>query len=164
VKARDREETQMTGKADFSPDEWKLVAEGPPSAGMIVVTAQRGGAIRESFSMAKAYTEARQEHGASQLLDEIVSAKPEVDRSRRASLEELRADFLQQLRDAVALLEQKATPEELDDYRRFVLAVANRAAEAHREGFLGLSGERVSEAERQAITEIADAVGAEPPA
>jgi hypothetical protein len=154
----------MTGKADFTPEEWKLVAEGPPSAGMLVITAQRGGSIRESFSMAKAYTEARQEHGASQLLDEIVSAKPEVDRSRHASLEELKADFLQHLRDAVALLEQKATPEELDDYRRFVLTVANRAAEAHREGFLGVSGERVSDAERQAISEIADALGAEPPA
>ncbi len=154
----------MTGKADFTPEEWKLVAEGPPSAGMIVITAQRGGSIRESFSMAKAYTEARQEHGASQLLDEIVSAKPEVDRSRHSSLEELEADFLQHLRDAVALLEQKATPEEVDDYRRFVVTVANRAAEAHREGFLGLSGERVSDAERQAISEVAEAVGAEPPA
>ncbi len=154
----------MTGKADFTPEEWKLVAEGPPSAGMIVITAQRGGSIRESFSMAKAYTEARQEHGASQLLDEIVSAKPEVDRSRHSSLEELEADFLQHLRDAVALLEQKATPEEVDDYRRFVVTVANRAAEAHREGFLGLRGERVSDAERQAISEVAEAVGAEPPA
>jgi hypothetical protein len=131
---------------------------------MIVITAQRGGTIRESFSMAKAYTEARTEHGASQLLDEIVSAKPEVDRSRHSSLDELKADFLKHLRDAVALLEEKATPEEVDDYRRFILTVANRAAEAHREGFLGLSGERVSDAERQAISEIAGAVGAEAPA
>ncbi len=154
----------MTGKADFSPDEWKLVAEGPPSAGMIVITSQRGGMIRESFSMAKAYTEARSEHGASQLLDEIVSAKPEMDRTKHTSLEELKADFLQHLRDAVALLARKATPEELDDYRRFVVAVTNRVAEAHREGFLGLSGERVSEAESQAISEVAEAVGAEPPA
>jgi hypothetical protein len=154
----------MTGKADFAPEEWELVIQGPPSAGMLVVTAQRGGAIRETFSMAKAYSDARREHGASQLLDEIVSAKPEVDRSRHASMEELRADFLRHLRDAVALLEQKATPQELDDYRRFVLAVANRVAEAHREGFLGMSGERVSDAEREAISEIADALGAERPA
>jgi len=154
----------MTGKADFTPEEWKLVAEGPPSAGMIVVTAERGGTIRESFSMAKAYTEARQEHGASKLLDEIVSAKPEVDRTRHASVDELKADFLQHLRDAVALLERKAAPEELEDYRGFVLTLANKVAEAHREGFLGLSGERVSEAETQAISEIADAVGGERPA
>ena len=29
----------MTTKAAFSPEEWKVVLEGPPSAGMIVVTA-----------------------------------------------------------------------------------------------------------------------------
>jgi hypothetical protein len=150
----------MTGKADFTEEEWKLVAEGPPSAGMIVITAQRGGTIRESFSMAKAYTDARQEHGASPLLDEIVSAKPEVDRSKHGSLEELRTDFLQHLRDAVSLLQEKATPEEVEDYRRFVITVANRVAEAHKEGFLGLGGERVSDAERQAIADVTDALGA----
>ena len=32
----------MTSKTAFSPEEWKAVLEGPPSAGMIVVTAARG--------------------------------------------------------------------------------------------------------------------------
>jgi hypothetical protein len=38
-----------------------------------VATAQRGGTFRESFALAKAHTEARGEHGESQLLDELVS-------------------------------------------------------------------------------------------
>src|SRR5204862_1438725 len=113
----------MTGKADFTEEEWKSVSEGPTSAGLIVASASRGGSFRESFSMAKACAEARQEHGGGQLLDEIVSAKPEVDRSRHHSIEELRSDFLQHIRDAAALVEQKATPEELDDYRRFVVTL-----------------------------------------
>ena len=33
----------MTTKSDFSVQEWQLILEAPPSAGMIVVTAQRGG-------------------------------------------------------------------------------------------------------------------------
>ena len=37
----------MTSLAAFSPEEWKVVLEGPPSAGIIVVTAARGGMIRE---------------------------------------------------------------------------------------------------------------------
>jgi hypothetical protein len=49
-----REEIEMTGKADFSPEEWEVVLKGPPSAGTIVITAQRGGTFRETFSMAKA--------------------------------------------------------------------------------------------------------------
>jgi hypothetical protein len=144
----------MTGKADFTPEEWELVLEGPPGAGMIVVMAERGGMIRESFSMAKAYTEARRQHGESELLDEVISAKPKVDRSRHGSFEELKEHTLQQLRDAVALLERKATPEEVEDYKRFVVTLAERVAAAHKEG-----GEPVSQAERAAIDEIAAALG-----
>jgi hypothetical protein len=145
----------MTTKADFTPEEWELVLEGPTSAGMIVAGAERGGTIRESFSMARAYTEARQQHGESQLLDEVVSAKPKVDRTRHHSAEERKEYGLQQLRDAVELLERKATPEEVEDYRRFVLNLAERVASAHKEG-----GEPVSDAERAAIGEIATALGA----
>ena len=72
----------MTGKADFNAEEWELVLSAPPSAGLIVATAQRGGTFRESFSIAKAYTEARQRHGDSELLDEIVAAKPDMDLKR----------------------------------------------------------------------------------
>jgi hypothetical protein len=153
----------MTGKADFSPEEWEVVLKGPPSAGMVVITAQRGGTFRESISMAKAYAEARKQHGDSELLDEIASAKPEIDRTRYHSPEELKDHGLQHLREAVELLERKATPEEVDEYRRFVLTLANRVADAHKEGFLGISGERVSEAERGAVAEIAEALGTESP-
>jgi hypothetical protein len=149
----------MTGKADFTDEEWEQILQGPPTAGLIVITAQRGGSFRESFSMAKAYSEARRQHGDSELLDTIASTKPEVDHTRYHSPEELREHGLQHLRDAVALLEQKATPEEVDDYKRFVINLAQRVAEAHKEGFLGLSGERVSDAEREAIEEIAQALG-----
>jgi hypothetical protein len=153
----------MTGKADFSPEEWEVVLKGPPSAGMIVITAQRGGTFRESFSMAKSYGEARKQHGDSELLDEIASTKPEIDRTRYHSPEELKEHGLQHLREAVELLEQKGTPEEVDEYRRFVLTLANRVADAHKEGFLGVSGERVSEAEGAAVAEIAEALGTESP-
>jgi hypothetical protein len=148
----------VTGKADFTPEEWQVVLEGPPSAGMIVVTAQRGGTFRETIAIAKAYVEARKKHGQSQVLDEIVAAKPEIDHTRYHSFDELKDDGLRHLRDAVALLERKATAEELDDYRRFVLNLADEVANAHREG-----GENVSPAERAAIEEVAASVGAAAP-
>jgi hypothetical protein len=144
----------MTGKADFTEQEWKIVLEGPPSAGMIVVTAQRGGTIRETIAMAKAYGEARQQHGQSELLDEIASAKPQVDHTRYHSPQELAEHGLQHLRDAVEVLERKATPDEVDDYKRFVLTLADKVANAHREG-----DQAVSEAERAAIAEISAALG-----
>jgi hypothetical protein len=149
----------MTAKADFTPEEWQIVLEGPPSAGMIVVTAQRGGTFRETIAMAKSYAEARKQHGESELLDEIVSAKPEIDHTRYRSAEELKENGLRHLRDAVELLAHKATPQEVEDYRRFVLTLADNVATAHREG-----EESISPAERAAIQEIAASFGAAAPA
>ncbi len=144
----------MTGRADFTEQEWDLILSGPPMAGMIVVTAQRGGTFRETIAMAKAYAEARQHHGESELLDEIVSAKPERDHTRFHSFEELKQHGLQQLRDAVALLQSKATPDEVAGYRGFVLTLVDKVANAHRE-----HGQNVSDAEQAAIGEISAALG-----
>src|SRR3954452_22003565 len=144
----------MTTKAAFAPDEWKAVLEGPAAAGMMVIMAARGGTFRETMAMAKAYAEARAQHGQSELLDEIVAAKPKADHTRYHSYDELRDNGLRHLRTAVALLERKATAEEVDGYRRFVLAVANRAAAAHRE-----HGVEVSPGEAVAIDEITAALG-----
>jgi hypothetical protein len=144
----------MTTKSAFSPEEWKVVLEGPPSAGLIVITAARGGTFRETYAMSKAYVEARAEHGESELLDEITAAKPEADHTRYHSAEELRKAGLEHISDAVALVQNKATAEELEEYGRFVLTLANKVAAAHRE-----HGQSVSPAETDAIQAITAALG-----
>jgi len=145
----------MTGKTDFTLEEWELVLVGPPSAGLIVVTAQRGGVFRETFAIGKAYAEARRLNGESQLLDEIVGARYERAHTRYRSAAEMKRGGLQNLSDAVALLEQKATADEVAAYKRFVLTVADKVANAHREG-----DALVSAAEQAAIDEITTALGA----
>ncbi len=143
----------MTSKTDFTPEEWQLILEAPPSAGMIVVTAQHGGSFRETIAMAKAYVEARQQHGNSELLDDIVAAKPERDHTHYHSLADLKQSGLEHLRESVLLLEGKATPGEVDEYRRFIVTLSQRVAAAHRE-----HGHDVSEAEQAAINDIAEAL------
>ncbi len=67
-----------------------------------------------------------------------------------------------QLGEAVGLAESKATPEEVDAYKRFVMTVAQAAASAHKEGgFLGIGGEQVSEKERAALDELRGVIGAD---
>ncbi len=145
----------MTTKAAFSPSEWQLVLEGPPTAGLLVITASHGGTFRETIAMSKAYAEARAEHGESELLDEIVAEKPRMQRDRKVhNPEELRDQGLDCLTDVTTLLGHKATDEERDEYRRFVLTVASKVAAAHREG-----GRQVSPAEEQAIADIRTALG-----
>jgi hypothetical protein len=153
---RRAQEREMTTQAAFTPEEWKVVLEGPSTAGMIVITAAHGGTFRETIAMSKAYAEARGQHGESELLDEIVSAKPKVDHTMYHSPEELRDQGLTHIRDAMALLESKATAGERDDYRRFVLTLANEVAAAHRE-----HGQSVSPEEANAIQQITTALGPE---
>ncbi|MDP9233086.1 MAG: hypothetical protein M3P01_00845, partial [Actinomycetota bacterium] len=74
------------------------------------------------------------------------------------SAEELKEHGLQHLRDAVALLERKASPQELEDYKAFLLNLADKVANAHRE-----NGESVSPAERAAIQEVAASLGTAAP-
>lgn len=145
----------MTSKSDFTAEEWHLILEAPPSAGLIVVTAQRGGSFRETIAMANAYVEARKQHGDSELLDEIVATKPERDHTHYHSTEELKQHGLQHLRDAVALLATKATAEEVEEYRRFIVTLSHKVAAAHRE-----HGQEISESEQGAINDITDALNA----
>ena len=150
--------SSVTTKDAFTSEEWTLVLESPTGAGMAVITASPGGTFRETFAMSKAYAEAHAEHGRTELLDEIVASRPKVDRSRYHSNEELREHALDHLREAVAVLKAKATSEEVDDYRRFVLGVVQRVAAAHRE-----QGQDVSPQEAAAIAAIGSALG-DPPA
>jgi hypothetical protein len=152
AKSRRRKDDAMTGKSDFTDQEWDVLREAPAVAGMMVVTADKGGTFRETFAMAKAYGEARQQHGQSQLLDELVAAGPKSG-PRFHSPEELHEQGLQRVRDAADLLARKA-PDDVAGYRNFVLALAHKVAEAHHE-----HGEPVSERERVAIGDIETGLG-----
>jgi hypothetical protein len=142
----------MTAKADFTEEEWNTVREGPAAAGMIVLMAHGGGSFRETWALAKTYAEAKKQPGSSALIDEIASERPDVERYQSA--EEQEQHGLAGLREAVGVLEQKATPDEVEAYRAFVLEVATRVAKAHEE-----EGEPVSPAEEAAIAKVASSLG-----
>jgi len=89
------------------------------------------------------------------LLDAIVVAKPERDHTRFHSYDELRHHTVELVQAAVATLEGKATADEVEDYKQFVLTLARRVAERHEE-----HGTQISPAEQSAIDELAAALGA----
>ncbi len=147
----------MTGKADFTEEEWELVREGPPTAGMVALIASRGGSFQESWALAETYAEARKEHGESELLDALVAESPEV--RRYDSAKEAEEQGLSRLGEAVELLQARASPGEVRGYQRFTLDVAARVAEAHKEGEAMVSSE-----ERDGIERIAARLYPAPPA
>jgi hypothetical protein len=156
----------MTRKADFNAEEWSTVVDGPLYAGMHVIAASRGGTLRETVAMGRVYQEARERQGDSQLLDELVKSPPSIDADRVRQAEGKLAELTTaQLRKAMTVLEAKASAAEIDDYKRFVMTVAQAAAAAHKEGgFLGIGGKHISDAENQALDDISAALGAPPAA
>lgn len=154
----------MTRKADFNAEDWSLILEGPPLAALRVIVSDRGGTIRETLSIGKVYAEEQKNAANTELLDAIVEDRPEVDAKRYASKEEAANAGMERLGEALATVESHATSVEAEDYKRFVYAVADRVARAHKEGgFLGIGGKEVSEDEQAALDAIAAKLSYTPP-
>ncbi len=154
----------MTRKADFNAEQWSTVVDGPLYAGMRVISADRGGTLRESLAMGRVYQEAREHHGESELLDELAKSPPSVDADRvREAGGDIAIVASQQLREAIGIVEAKSTAAEVDAYKRFVMTLAQAVASAHKEGgFLGIGGKQISDAENQALDQISTALGSPP--
>jgi hypothetical protein len=166
----------MSTKADYSAEEWRLVLKGPLMAGLAVVAASPSGplgVLREMFAVGKLVAETRGQPGASELLRTLVSelsapdARGQVDAAEVRGLapEELRSHALETCRTLAALIDRKATPAEAGEVKQWLVGIAQRTAQAAKEGgFLGIGGARVSEPETAAIREVARALGVPPPA
>jgi hypothetical protein len=150
----------MTDKSEFNAEEWDRLLEAPALAALRVVAADRGGTIRESLSLGRAYAEARGS-GGDALLEAIVSSAPHVDPQGFKDPGALQGRVHEAVREALRILEEKATPDEVEAYRRFVMKVADTVAHAHKEGgFLGIGGKEVSESEQAALDDLAATLGA----
>ncbi len=146
----------MTTKAAFNAEEWSVIARAPALTAMLVIAAERGGTVRETLAISRAYASARQQHGGG-LLQAILATPPAIDPATAPRTpEDLRREAPATLRQAVGILERTATDDEVVAYKRFVFSVADTVARAHREGgFLGIGGTEVSEHEQSALDEIA---------
>jgi hypothetical protein len=154
----------MTKKADFNAEEWSTVVDAPLYAAMHVISADRGGTLRESLTLSRVYKEAHATGGGNELMDELVKSPPSIDPDRVKEAEgKIGAIASERLRAAMELLEAKATLQEVDAYKTFVMTAAQAVASAHKEGgFLGIGGTEISDAEHRALDEISIALGSPP--
>jgi hypothetical protein len=126
----------------------------PALAALMVMLAERGGAIRESVALGKAYAEARRD-GGSELTEQLVSSPPRLDPGSMGQPDQFRAQLPDKLKSAIAIVDQKATPEEAREYRDFILKVADVVAHAAKEGgVLGIGGKEVTDQEQAVLDEL----------
>jgi hypothetical protein len=146
---------RMTDKAAFNAEEWSVVTAAPVVTAMIVIAADRGGTMRETVALSRAYAHARATR-EEPLIQAILAAPPTAGAApAEPPAEPPREEGLDLLRRAVGILERLATDGEVVAYKQFVWEVAQAVARAHREGgFLGIGGVEISEKEQVVLDEI----------
>lgn len=159
----------MSVKDNFTPEEWDKVLSGPATAAAAILAASPSGLtgiIAEGITTVKAMKELAEASSAPLLQAIAASLKPEdqerhrEERPRFKSFEEAKNAMLERLRSAFWIVQTKATPEDLAAYQQYVVGVAERVAQAAKEGgFLGIGGEQVSQAEKDTLKEIRATVG-----
>lgn len=163
----------MSLKDNFTPDEWFKVMTGPGRVGAAVVAASPSGLtglVAEAQAIAGAIRDQMAAAGRTPLLEAMAadlmgtppSAQDQPQEERARSMDEARARSIEAVRQVVWLVGSKAGPEDLAAYRRLLLTVAERTAEAAKEGgFLGIGGEQVNEKERAVLDELRSVIGAD---
>jgi hypothetical protein len=163
----------MTGKADFSEQEWKRLKRAPFVAGMAISLADPGGPIelvKETAATLKTVRDAAESGGRGELIDAVAQEVVAEARQRKNPLHDFRAkgalagqEILEELAEANRVVSAKATPEEAGAFRDWLQTAAQEAANAAKEGgFLGFHAERVSEGEQRMLDKLAEVLA--PPA
>ena len=157
----------MTSKADYTDEEWAVLRRAPTVAGFAFSLADPGGPIelsKESIATMRAA-------GAPPTDDELLVAVSQdalaQQQQRHNVLKEIdlkaataRDQIVDELRRTNEILSAKATPEEAEAFRRWLLQAAQDAAEAAKEGgFLGIGATRVSEGEQAMLERLREILG-----
>jgi len=163
----------MTDRNAFTTDEWTLLRVTPSFVAVGVVAADASGlfaSLKETLAGANEVGAALDANSDLELFralaaDRSTPAVPDVERllgdgSKDVQLQNFKTAALERVSATVGILNRKATPTEADAYRRLLARVAQRAADAAKEGgFLGIGGVRVSDKERAFIDLVSNAAG-----
>ena len=158
----------MPRKADFTPEEWKKIVAAAPMVGLAVTCAIPNGpwgVMKEMLSMGMAMSEMLHKGSSNPLIADLAAdlkarqIKPEPPQNLQDP-EQCKDAALQHVRAVNEILDSRFKGPEADEFKRWLVTVAHRVAEAANEGGLfGFGGERVSEAEKSVIRQIAFSLG-----
>jgi hypothetical protein len=153
----------MTSKTSFTDEEWERMCRAPMVAGMAITIADPGGPIeiaKEGMATIRAATlpPSQQELLAAVALDIQAMLQQKQNPAgafKPTSAATAGAELLDEVRAAVAIVSEKATPEESEAFRGWLLAAAQAAADAAKEGgFMGFGAEQVSAGERTMLDQL----------
>jgi hypothetical protein len=158
----------MSVKEKFTAEEWGSLLKAPVMAAYAVAGAapsKREDFVREMAAVAEGVAEGEGRAPKDSLLGAVISdivANAEDEKrgqTEKVSAGKVKGRALEVCRQAAAALETKVSPEEAYEYKRWVLVVTKKVAEASKEGgIFGFGGEQVSGGEVATINEIGEAI------
>lgn len=159
----------MSLKDSFTAEEWSTLIKAPMMVSYAVAGAAPSGGIgfvKEMKAVADAIFDAGEQYPEGSLVGDVTShikanAADQYEGPKEAlSAGEIKERALEVCRQINLILQSKTSVEESDSYRRWLMGVAEKVAEASKEGgFLGFGGTRVSADEAAALSEVADRLG-----
>ena len=164
----------MTTKADYTEAEWTRLKRAPFLAGMSISLADPGGpieAVKETAATLKSVVAAADGGGHGELVQSIARDVRDDTKGRKSPMAGFKpasgatagVEILDELREVDRLVAAKATAEEADDLRAWLVAVAQEAANAAKEGgFMGFHAVRVSEGEQRMLDQLRQVLGGPP--
>jgi hypothetical protein len=159
----------MTGKADYVDEEWKRLVRAPFVAGLALSIADPGGPIEMAHETMATLKAAATPPSREQLLLEVAADITSMVNEKQNPLSGFKPDssalagkmVLDELAAVNEILSAKATGEEAEAFRRWLLEVARAAANAAKEGgFMGFGAVRVSEGEEKMVQQMRETLGA----
>jgi hypothetical protein len=155
----------MTTKTDFTDEEWTRVLRAPFVAGMAISLADPGGPIEMSKETMTTMKSATNPPSREQLLTEIALDIQSMTQQRQSPISGFKPQAAQQILDELGavseIVNSKATAEEAAAFKQWLLATAQAAADAAKEGgFMGFGAVQVSEGEQKMLDQLRAAIGA----
>ena len=155
----------MTSKQDFTDEEWTRIRRAPLVAGVAISIADPGGPIELAKETMASLRSATLPPSQEELLASVALDVQALAQHKQNPLGDFKPrsgqQILEELRGVNELVTAKATPEEVEAFRRWLVAAAKAAADAAKEGgFLGFGGEQVSAGEQQMLDQVRTAIGA----
>ena len=157
----------MTTKGDYSAEDWARIVRAPFVAGLAISLADPGGPIEAAKETMAAVKSATNPPSREQLLAEVALEIQAMTQQRQNPLKGYKPagegppgqQVLQELREVMAVVGVEATIEETAAFGQWLLATAQGAADAAKEGgFMGFGAEQVSDREQAMLDQVADAV------
>jgi hypothetical protein len=154
----------MTAKQDFTDEEWTRIRRAPLVAGVAIALADPGGPIELAKETMASLRSATLPPSQEELLASVALDVQALTQHKQNLLGDFKPkngqQVLDELRGVNELVTAKATSEEAEAFRRWLVAAAQAAADAAKEGgFMGFGGEQVSAGEQQMLDQVRAALG-----